>query len=90
MMADVGAPDVETRMAILESKCGEKSYPLGRDLLYYIATAIQSNVRELEGALTKVIAYHQFKNMEPSLESIAPILVSYQPAQIKKPSPQNN
>lgn len=84
MMADVGAPDVETRMAILESKCGEKSYPLGRDLLYYIATAIQSNVRELEGALTKVIAYHQFKNMEPSMESIAPILVSYQPAQIKK------
>ena len=84
MMADVGAPDVETRMAILESKCGEKSYPLGRDLLYFIATAIQSNVRELEGALTKVIAYHQFKNLEPSVESITPILTSYQPAQIKK------
>ncbi len=84
MMADVGAPDVETRMAILESKCNEKSYPLNRDLLYFIANAIQSNVRELEGALTKVIAYHQFKNVEPSEESITPILVSYQPAQMKK------
>lgn len=84
LMADVGAPDVETRMAILESKCSEKSYPLNRDLLYYIATAIQSNVRELEGALTKVIAYHQFKNVEPTIESIMPILTSYQPASIKK------
>ncbi len=84
MMADVGAPDVETRTAILESKCTEKSYPLDRKLLYFIATAIQSNVRELEGALTKVIAYHQFKNMEPSIDTIGPILTSYQPAQIKK------
>ena len=84
MMADVGAPDVETRLAILESKCAEKSYPLDREILYYLANSIQSNIRELEGALTKVIAYHQFKNIEPSIETIAPILTSYQPTQIKK------
>lgn len=84
MMADVGAPDIETRLAILEAKCGEKSYPLDRDILYFLANSIQSNIRELEGALTKVIAYHQFKNIEPTIESITPILGSYQPTQIKK------
>ncbi len=84
MMADVGAPDVETRVAILETKCNEKSFSMGRDLLLHIANTISSNVRELEGALIKVIAYHQFKNLEPSIETITPILVSYQPAQIKK------
>ncbi len=84
MMADVGAPDVETRVAILETKCNEKGFCMGREMLTHIANTIQSNVRELEGALIKVIAYHQFKNVEPSMETITPILLSYQPAQMRK------
>jgi chromosomal replication initiator protein len=84
MMADVGSPDFETRCAILETKCKEKQYPLERDVLHHVATVVQSNVRELEGALNKVMAFHQFKNINPSLDSVKPILTSFQPATARK------
>jgi chromosomal replication initiator protein len=84
MLADVGSPDFETRVAILETKCREKTYQLERELLHHVANAVQTNVRELEGALNKVIAFHQFKNLRPSLETIKPILTSFQPASSRK------
>ncbi len=70
MMVDISVPDLETRVAILESKCKEKRHELSREILSYVASAIQSNVRELEGTLNKIIAYHQFKNVKASLESV--------------------
>lgn len=70
MLVDIIAPDLETRVAILESKCKEKQYELNREILSYVAGAVQSNVRELEGTLNKIIAYHQFKNVKASLESV--------------------
>lgn len=70
MLVDISAPDLETRVAILESKCKEKHYELNREILSYVASSVQSNVRELEGTLNKIIAYHQFKNIKPSMESI--------------------
>jgi len=84
MLADVGSPDFETRVAILEAKCREKLYQMERDILHHVASVVQTNVRELEGALNKVIAFHQFKNTRPSLESVKPILTSFQPASLKK------
>ena len=84
MMADVGAPDLETRMAILEAKCNEKKYFLEKNIIHHVASAIQSNIRELEGALTKIIAYHQFKNIQPNLETVGSLLTSFQPTQLKK------
>ena len=84
MMADVGSPDFETRVAILDTKCREKDYPVERDILHHVATIVQSNVRELEGALNKIIAFHQFKNTQPTIESVKPILTSFQPASSKK------
>lgn len=84
MMADVGAPDLETRVAILEAKCHEKSFFLAKEILHHVATAVQSNIRELEGALTKIIAYHQFKNLEPTSDSVGSLLISFQPTQLKK------
>ncbi len=84
MITDVGAPDFETRVAILDTKCREKSFPLDRDILHHMATLVQSNVRELEGALNKVIAFHQFKNQTPTVESVRPILSSFQPNSAKK------
>lgn len=84
MMADIGSPDFETRIAILEAKCREKNYLLDREILHHIGSVVQSNVRELEGALNKIIAFHQFKNMRPSVETVQPILVSFQPAKMKK------
>jgi len=52
--------------------------------LHHIASNIQSNVRELEGALNKIIAYHQFKNIQPTLETVIPIIESFGVGSIKK------
>ena len=84
MLADVGSPDFETRVAILDSKCREKAYQLEREILHHVATVVQTNVRELEGALNKIIAFHQFKNARPNMESVKPILASFQPTSIRK------
>lgn len=84
MMADVGTPDLETRVAILESKCQEKAYFLQKEILHHVASAIVSNIRELEGALTKIIAYHQFKNIQPTMDTVGSLLTSFQPTQLKK------
>lgn len=84
MMADISKPDFETRVAILQSKSREKSYPLSTEILHAIAGAIQSNVRELEGALNKIVAYHQFKNAQATLESIQPLLQSFSPTLSKR------
>lgn len=76
MIADIGSPDLETRIAILESKCKEKSYTLSADVLRFLATNIQSNVRELEGALNRIIAYNQLNGSTPTLESTKALLAS--------------
>jgi chromosomal replication initiator protein len=89
MVADVGKPDIETKMAILEKKSIEKKYPLDREILAYIAEHVQNNIRELEGALTKVIASHQFKGLTPSLKSVKEILSDYvSNIQLKSLSPK--
>jgi len=74
MIADIGSPDLETRIAILETKCREKNYKLDKEILTYIANNITNNIRELEGALTRLIAYYEFNNSLPSLESTKNIL----------------
>lgn len=84
MLADVGSPDFETRCAILDTKCQEKQYQLEREILHHVATVVQTNVRELEGALNKIIAFHQFKNTRPTLETVKPILSSFQPTSGRK------
>ncbi len=84
MMADISRPDFETRVAILENKVRERNYSIGVDLLHIIAGAVQSNIRELEGILNKVIAYHQFKNIQPSLQTLEPILQGFLPQSAKR------
>jgi len=84
MTADISSPDFETRIAILETKCKERNYDLEPEIVRYIATVIQSNVRELEGALNKIIAFHQFKNIKPTLEGTKSLLASFGPQQSKK------
>jgi chromosomal replication initiator protein len=77
MVADVGKPDMETKVAILERKSLEKNYHLDKELLVYIAEHVQNNIRELEGALNKVVASHQFKDLTPTLKSVKEILNDY-------------
>ncbi len=76
MIADIASPDLETRIAILESKCKEKKFTLSNEILRFIGTSIQSNVRELEGALNRIIAYHQLNSSIPTLESTKTLLAS--------------
>ncbi len=76
MIADVSTPDFETRVAILERKCLEKNFPLPIKTLQFIASNFQSNIRELEGALNKIIVFHQLKNCVPTLETIKEVLIS--------------
>lgn len=84
MITDVTCPDFETRVAILEAKAREKNAMLGADILRYIAGTIQLNVRELEGALNKIIAYHQFKNTLATLDSVQTLLQSFVPNMPKR------
>ena len=56
MIADISYPDLETRIAILKSKASEKSVKLSDEIFEYIAQNIKKNVRELEGALNRLIA----------------------------------
>ncbi|MBF0096102.1 MAG: chromosomal replication initiator protein DnaA [Magnetococcales bacterium] len=56
LMADIRAPDLETRVAILKKKAAEEGIDLENDVAFFLADAIQSNVRELEGALIRVLA----------------------------------
>jgi len=84
MIVDVSAPDVETRSAILQAKAQEKNFPLPEDAAYLIAVSVQSNIRELEGALNKIIAYHELKNIEPTKETVKAMLATIETQSIKK------
>jgi chromosomal replication initiator protein len=74
MIADIAQPDLETRIAILESKCREKNLQLAPEIVNSIAQVVQSNVRELEGALNRIMAYHNLNNTAPSLDSVKSLL----------------
>ncbi|MCX6796116.1 MAG: chromosomal replication initiator protein DnaA [Candidatus Falkowbacteria bacterium] len=76
MIVDITQPDIETRVAILESKCRDKNYSLEPEILYYIANNIQNNIRELEGALNRLIAFHEFNNTKPTVDSTKSVLSS--------------
>jgi len=76
MIADISTPDLETRAAILRAKCREKNYQLEDEIVNYLATHIQNNIRELEGALNKIIASHQFSGLPPVLENVKKLLTS--------------
>ena len=84
MIADISPPDMETRIAILQTKCQEKNFHLNIDLIQLVVDAVQNNVRELEGALNKIIAFHQLKNIEPDKETIKSILETFENKNIRK------
>ena len=68
LMADIGYPEYELRMAILRKKVEEDKIEIPDEILNYIATNIKSNVRELEGALNKLIAYRRLENAEITMD----------------------
>lgn len=76
MIADIQAPDLETRMAILRTKMEKRGASLNEDILFYIAENVQSNIRELEGALNRLAVYQQMDNRGLVLEQAKTILAN--------------
>lgn len=74
MIADISYPDYETRLAILKAKCLEKKVELPEEVLEYLATNIQRNIRELEGALNRLIVYQKLNNRSVDLETAKTLL----------------
>jgi chromosomal replication initiator protein len=84
LTSDIGQPDFETRIAILEAKCKEKNFILDRDILNTVANSVTSNIRELEGALVKIVANCQLRNIAPSVDFVKQILQSFSPSSGKR------
>ncbi|MBU5315635.1 chromosomal replication initiator protein DnaA [Clostridium bornimense] len=68
LIADIQPPDFETRIAILKKKADEENLDIPNDVLGYIANTIKSNIRELEGALIRIVAFSSLTNKEISVD----------------------
>ena len=64
LIADIQPPDIETRMAIIEKKAHENNIAISSDISHYIASVADSNIRELEGILTRIAAYSSLTGRE--------------------------
>jgi chromosomal replication initiator protein len=84
MVADIQPPDFETRVAILMNKANTNSIDLGMDVAEFIATHIDNNIRELEGALTKVVAHSRLHGQPIDINTAQEVLGMYiQKTQVK-------
>ncbi len=80
LIADIEPPDFETRVAILKSKAGPHNRLIPEDVLSFIAHKIQRNIRELEGALIRVLAYASVTHQPMTTETAARVLEDIIPA----------
>ncbi|MFA6940020.1 MAG: chromosomal replication initiator protein DnaA [Clostridiaceae bacterium] len=89
LIADIQVPDFETRIAILNKKADVEALNIPNEVMVYIATKIKSNIRELEGALIRIVAYSSLTNREISVdlasEALRDIVSSKQPQSINIP-----
>ena len=89
MIADLQAPDMETRIAILRHKAAEQNIRVRDDVLSVIAARFKNNIRELEGSLTRVVAYSRLTAEPLSPELVHSALASLEPTEPRlPPSPE--
>ncbi len=77
IVADLRAPDVETRIAILEKKAAAEGIDFPREVLEHVAKKIESNIRVLEGALLKICAYHSLYQVPLTVPLVEEIIADY-------------
>ncbi len=86
LIADIQPPDFETRIAILKKKADVEKLNIPNEVMVYIATKIKSNIRELEGALIRIVAFSSLTNKEISVdlavEALKDIISSKQSKQV--------
>ena len=85
LSADLQAPDLETRVAILSKKLEPELQTLPKDVLFYIASQIPENIRELEGALIKIIAYASLINQQITITLAKDVIKDIVKDKSKKP-----
>lgn len=74
MSIDMQNPDFETRCAIVQSKAQDHTIVLGQDVVEYLATNVQTNIRELEGALNQLLAFCEMRGLDPTLAVASSLL----------------
>jgi chromosomal replication initiator protein len=79
LTADIQPPDFETRVAILRSKADRANYKIPEEIIEIIARKFQSNIRELEGALTRIVAYADLRGMAMTVPLIDSALADLLP-----------
>ena len=84
LIADIQPPDLETKIAILQKKAENEHVPLPPDVAHFIASNIRSNVRELEGALIRLIAYASLTGVEINLVTTQQVLKNFIDQQSRK------
>jgi chromosomal replication initiator protein len=84
LIADIQPPDLETKVAILQKKAESEHVSLSTDLALYIASNVRTNVRELEGALIRLMAYCSLTGAEINLATAQQVLKNFIDSQARK------
>jgi len=74
MTVDIPAPDTESRIAIIKNKLIKNSFTLTDEVVEYLATSVDGNIRELEGALNAIVCQAQLKNKELSVNEVREVI----------------
>jgi chromosomal replication initiator protein len=83
MVVDINLPDIETRAAIIESKAEEMGVMIDHSVAEHIAKNIKTNIREIEGLVTKLVSYVEMKAIEPSIELVDELLTGMRPSETR-------